>query len=73
MTEMQILVDRLQDGHRNKSIVEGLKQTGVSIVFSEESKRKLKDLGNIELYELGGTVRTTQCPNCLKQSKEGRI
>ena len=44
---------------------------GVSNVFSEESKRKLKEMGNIELYELGEPVRTTQCLICLKHSKEG--
>ena len=40
-------------------------------MFNEESKRKLKEMGNIELYELGETVRTTQCPICLEHSKEG--
>ena len=47
MTEMQNFVDRLQEGYRYN-------------VFSEESKRKLKAMGNIELYELGETVTTTQ-------------
>ena len=49
MTQMQNLVDRLQDGYRDKSISKDLKQEGVSNVFSEESKRKLKKMGNIEL------------------------
>ena len=56
MTEMQNLVDRLQDGYRDKSSIKDLKQKGVSNVFSEESKRKLKEMGNIELYELSETV-----------------
>ena len=71
MTEMQNLVDRLQDGYRDKSIIKDLKQEGVSNVFSEESKRKLKEMSNIELYEHSETVRTTQCPTCLRHSKEG--
>ena len=57
MTEMQNLVDTLQDGYRYKSIPKDLKHEGVSKVFSEEPKRKLKDTGNIELYELSETVR----------------
>ena len=57
MTEMQNLVGRLQDGHRDKSIIK---------------KRKLKEMGNIELNELGESVGTTQCPTCLRQSEEGR-
>ena len=40
-------------------------------MFSEKSKRKLKEMGNIELYELGETVRTTQCPTCLRYGTEG--
>ena len=64
-TRRQNLVDRLLEGYRNKSIIVDLKQEGVSNVFSEESKRKLKKIGNIELYEFGVTVRTTPCPTCL--------
>ena len=58
MTEMQNLVDRLQDGYRDKSIIKDLKQEGGSNVFSEDSKRKLKQMGNIELYALSETVRS---------------
>ena len=68
LTEMQNLVDRLQDGHLDKSIIKDLEQDGVSNVFREESKRKLKEMGNIELHELCETVRTTQCPICSKHS-----
>ena len=45
MTEMQNLVDRLQCKSRDKSIIiEDLKQEGVSNVFSEEPKRRLKEM-----------------------------
>ena len=67
------LVDRLQDGYCDKSIIKDLKQEVVSNVFSEESKRKLKELDDIELNELGESVRTTQCLICLKHSTEGTI
>ena len=30
-------------------------------------------MGNIDLYELGESVRTTQCLICVKHSKEGTI
>ena len=73
VTEMRNLVDRVQDGYRDKSIIKDLKHQGVSNVFSEESNRKLREMGNIELYELFETVRTTQCHICLKHSKEGTI
>ena len=67
---MQTLVGRLQDGYRSKSTIKDLKQEGVSNVFSEASKRAIKEMGNIELYELGETVRTT---TCLRHSKEGTV
>ena len=40
---------------------------------SEKSKRKLREMDNIELYELVETVRKTQCPYCLEHSREGTI
>ena len=56
MTEMPNLVDRLQDGYRDKSFVQDLQQEGVSNVFCEESKRKREARGNIDKYELSETV-----------------
>ena len=70
---MQTLVDRLQDGYRTKSIMNDLKKDGISSEFSEASRRKLKEMGNFELYELGEKVRTTQCYSCLRYSKEGTV
>ena len=58
MTEMQILVHRVQDGYRDKFIITDWKQKGESNVFREDSKRKLKDMCNVELSELSETVRT---------------
>ena len=34
--------------------------------FSEASRRTIKELGNIELYELGEISKTVQCTTCLK-------
>ena len=59
INRIQTLVESLQDGSRSKSITKDLKQEGLFNVFSKASKR------NVELYELGETVRTTQCPTCL--------
>ena len=52
MTEMHNLVDRLQDVYHDRCIIKGWKHEGESNVFSEESKRKLIEMGNVELYEL---------------------
>ena len=39
--------------------------------FSEESRRTIHELGNIELYELGQISRTVQCHSWLKHIPEG--
>ena len=41
--------------------------------FSEASKRTVKELGNIELYELGEISKTIQCPTCLRYPMEGTV
>ena len=72
MTKIQTSVeDNQQDGYRIKSIVDGLGKKGFSSVFSEASRRTIKEMDNIEFFELGETVRTTQCPSCLRYSQEG--
>ena len=73
MTEMQNLVDKLQDGYRDKSIIRDLKQEVVSNVFSEESKRKLKEMGNIELYELGEQSEQLSVPRVCDMTKKGQF
>ena len=44
-----------------------------SMKFSEESRRIIHEMGNIELYELGQISRTVQCQSCLKHIQEGLI
>ena len=45
IANIQTFVDRLQDGYRTKSTMNDLKQDGKSIVFSEPSRRKIKEEG----------------------------
>ena len=47
-----------------------LKQDGISNVFSGESRRLIKENGNIELNELGGTTREIQYPSCWTFSQK---
>ena len=44
-----------------------------SNVFSEASTRAVTEMGNVELYEFGETVRATQCPTCQRHSKGGAV
>ena len=56
-----------------KSIIEDLGMSEKSIKFSEESRRTVHELGNIELDELGQISRTVQRHSCLKHKPEGLI
>ena len=73
MTKIQTLVDKPQDGHGTKSIIHDLGEKCISNTFSEASRRTIKDLGNIELYDLGEISKTVQCPSCLKYSQKGTV
>ena len=54
-------------------MIEDLVKAEKSIKFIEESSRKIHELGNIELYELGQISRTVQCQACLKHIAEGLV
>ena len=47
-TNIQALVDELQDRYRTNSIINDLGKKGISNTFSEASRRTIKDMGNIE-------------------------
>ena len=73
MTKILTLVDKLQDVYRSNSIINDLKKKCKSNTFSEVSRCIIKEMINIELYELGETIRTIQCLSCLNYSKEGTV
>ena len=60
MGQFQKVADKLRTGYRTKSIVEDLGKPERSIKFSEESSRTIRELGDIELHELGQISRTVQ-------------
>ena len=72
MTKMQTSVDKLQDRYRTKSIIKDL-EIGISNTFIVAPRRTIKELGNIELYDLGEITKTVQCPSFLKYSKERTV
>ena len=72
MTEIQELVDKLRSEYQTESVRRrDLSKKGNFNRFSEESKRTIQTLGNIELYELGENFKTIQCQACSKYSPEG--
>ena len=45
MTQIQTLVDKLQDGYLTNSIINDLEKKGISHTFSEASRRTIKEMG----------------------------
>ena len=64
-------VGKLRKGSYTKAIREDLRQPENSMIFSEESRRIIHELGNIELHESGQTSSTIQCQSCYKHMPEG--
>ena len=62
---------KLRKGPYPKSIRGDLRKPGNSVIFSEESRRIIHSLGNIELYELGQMSCTIQCHSCFWHMPEG--
>ena len=52
--------------NHTKSIVDDLAKEGTSNVFSEASRRTIKELGNVELFELGEISKTVHGVACLR-------
>ena len=64
MGTIQEVVENLRKGSRTKSIREDLRKQENSTIFSEESRRIIHEMGNIELYELGQMTSTVPCHEC---------
>ena len=73
MSKIQELVDKLRTGYQTESIINYLGTTGKFNEFSEASTRTFRELGNIELYELGETSKTVQCQEGVKYALEGLL
>ena len=64
-------VGKLRKGSYTKSIREDQRKPENYMIFSEESRRIIHELGNIELYELGQMSSTIQCHFCYKHLPHG--
>ena len=65
MGQLQLVVEGSRTGSHTKSIREDLRKPESFMIFSEESRRIIHELGNIELYELGRNVQHHPMPFVL--------
>ena len=69
MKEINKQLEKLRIGSCTKSIFNDLSKGNT--IFSEESRRTIYEMSNLELIELRQTSATVQCPSCLKHVPEG--
>ena len=59
------LVKKIENHPHRQSLQRDLQQNNAYNPFGEKSKKMIKDMGNVELFELFGTDPKTQCKECL--------
>ena len=62
---------KLKIGSAAKSICDDLSKEGCDMTFSEESRRIINDMGNVEQFEFGEAAATVQRQSCFKHMIEG--
>ena len=59
------LVKKIESHPHRRALHADLQQNNAYNPFSEESKKMIRDMGNVELFELCGTITKVQCSECL--------
>ena len=59
------LVKKIENHPHRQSLQRDLQQNNAYNPFSEKSKKMIKDVGNVELFELFEKEPKTQCKECL--------
>ena len=67
------LVKQIESHPHRQSLQRDLQQNNAYNPFGEMSKRMIKDMGNVELFELFETDPKTQCKECLLYWSQGIV
>ena len=67
------LVNKIENHPHRHSLQRDLQQNKAYNPFSDKSKKMIKDMGNVELFELFETDPKTQCTECLSYWNEGIV
>ena len=59
------LVKKIESHAHREALQADLQQNNTYNPFSEESKVMIRDMGNVQLFELCETIPKVQCPECL--------
>ena len=67
------LVMQIENHPHRQDLQRDLQQNNAHNPFSEKSKKMIKDIGNVELFELFETDPKTQCNECLLYWSQGIV
>ena len=70
---VQELVQRTENHPHRAALQADLQQNNVYNPFSKDSKAMIRELSNVELFELCETVPKVQCSHCLLYWKQGFV
>ena len=67
------LVKKIESHPHREALQADLQQNNVYIPFSNNSKEMIRELGNVELFELWDTIPKVQCSHCFLYWNQGVI
>ena len=70
---VQELVKKIENHPHREALQADLQQNNVYNPFSNNSKAMIRELGNVELFELCGTIPKVQCSHCLLYWNQGIV
>ena len=70
---VQELVKKIENHPHREALHADLQQNNVHNPFSKISKAMIRELGNVELFELCETITKVQCSHCLLYWKQGIV
>ena len=70
---VQELVKKIENHPHREALQANLQQNTVYNPFSKNSKEMIRELGNVELFELCQNIPTVQCSHCLPYWNQGIV
>ena len=67
------LVKKMESHTHREALQADLQQSDAYNPFSEKSKKMIREMGNVELFELCGTIPKVQCSECLLYWNQGIV
>ena len=70
---VQELVKKIENHPHREALQADLQQNNVYNPFSKNSKEMIRELDNVELFELCETIPKVQCSHCLRYWNQGIV